>query len=270
MKVIKYSKITLTSGYVLPYRFIGSTVRGAFGVGLKKIVCINPSRVCDECFAKDTCLFYDFFEKDNPKYRLKIPLNGEVKFDLFLFEEFADKSPYVISTIFEAFKNIGIGKKREKIDFKLFYNDNLIYDGVGEIKGYKNEVLEYTVNDIKTSCKIVFHSPIRVKENKAFVRDDLKLETILRTIHHKYHKLQNLPITKLPFTPEYEINDKRFSFIDFRRYSNRQKRGMNFGGVMGYVDFKHIDEKSYYLLKIGELIGVGKQTTFGLGNIEVI
>ena len=268
--MIKYSKITLKSDFVLPYKFIGSTVRGAFGVGLKKIVCINPSRTCDGCFAKDTCLFYDFFEKDNPKYRLRIPLSGEVKFDLFLFEEFANKSPYVISAIFEAFKNIGIGKKREKIDFKLLFNDFMIYDGKGEIEGYKNEVLEYNVKDIKNSCKIVFLTPIRIKENKIFVRDELKVETILRSIHHKINKLQNLPITKLPFIPEYKIKDFYFSFTDFRRYSNRQKRGMNFGGIIGYIDFEYIDEKSYYLLKIGELIGVGKQTTFGLGDIQII
>ncbi|WP_200762293.1 hypothetical protein [Nitrosophilus alvini] len=34
-----------------PPRFIGSMVRGTMGVALKRVVCINPSYDCEECFA---------------------------------------------------------------------------------------------------------------------------------------------------------------------------------------------------------------------------
>jgi CRISPR/Cas system endoribonuclease Cas6 (RAMP superfamily) len=30
-----------------------------------------------------------------------------------------------------------------------------------------------------------------------------------------------------------------------------------------------VDDNSYKLLKLGEIIGVGKQVTFGLGNIKI-
>jgi CRISPR/Cas system endoribonuclease Cas6 (RAMP superfamily) len=43
---------------------------------------------------------------------------------------------------------------------------------------------------------------------------------------------------------------------------------MNFGGIIGFIDLE-VDENSYKLLKLGEIIGVGKQVTFGLGNIKV-
>ena len=79
---MEYSKITIKSDFILPYRFIGSTIRGAFGVGLKRVVCINPSKICRDCFAKEGCLFYDFFEKQNPKYRLNIEIEriGDVEY----------------------------------------------------------------------------------------------------------------------------------------------------------------------------------------------
>ncbi|WP_456479564.1 CRISPR system precrRNA processing endoribonuclease RAMP protein Cas6 [Nautilia sp.] len=266
--MIKYSKITLKSEYVLPYRFTGSTLRGAFGVGLKKVVCINPSKECKGCFAKEGCLFYDFFEKQDPKYRLRINLSGNVSFDLLLFEGYALKAPYVVSALYKAFAEIGITKKRNKINFKLYFNDKPVFDGKNFLN-FENEVLEYSIEDIKTKCKVLFLTPLRVKEKGVFVRDGVNVETILRTIYHKLHKLQNIPISKIPFTPEYTISSQNFSFIDFKRYSNRQKTAMNFGGVMGEIDFEYIDEKSYYLLKIGELIGVGKQTTFGLGEIKI-
>jgi CRISPR/Cas system endoribonuclease Cas6 (RAMP superfamily) len=44
---------------------------------------------------------------------------------------------------------------------------------------------------------------------------------------------------------------------------------MNMDGVMGELVLNNIDEKSYNLLKLGEIIGVGKQTVLGLGKIEV-
>jgi len=43
---------------------------------------------------------------------------------------------------------------------------------------------------------------------------------------------------------------------------------MKLGGVLGFLDLE-IDENSYKLLKLGEIIGVGKQVTFGFGNIKV-
>ena len=44
---------------------------------------------------------------------------------------------------------------------------------------------------------------------------------------------------------------------------------MNMDGLIGDIELKNIDEKSYKLLKLGEIIGVGKQVTFGFGCIEV-
>lgn len=44
---------------------------------------------------------------------------------------------------------------------------------------------------------------------------------------------------------------------------------MNLGGLMGEFWISNLDEKSYQLLKLGELIGVGKQTVFGLGKINI-
>ncbi len=38
---------------------------------------------------------------------------------------------------------------------------------------------------------------------------------------------------------------------------------------MGEMIISNIDKKSYQLLKTGEIIGVGKQTVFGLGKIKV-
>lgn len=41
-------------------------------------------------------------------------------------------------------------------------------------------------------------------------------------------------------------------------------------GIVGEMVIMGIDERSYELLKLGEIIGVGKQTVMGLGGIEVV
>ncbi len=58
---------------------MGSTLRGAFGYALKRIICINPSFRCDSCFTKDECLYYDFYEQNNSfhKYRFEIELGSK-------------------------------------------------------------------------------------------------------------------------------------------------------------------------------------------------
>jgi len=45
---------------------------------------------------------------------------------------------------------------------------------------------------------------------------------------------------------------------------------MQMGGIMGYIAYINLDNQSYQLLKLGEIIGIGKQTTFGLGEIKII
>jgi len=265
--MIKYSKITFKSRLVLPYKFLGSTIRGVLGQGLKKTVCINPSGECEGCFAKEGCLFYDFYEKANPKYRLNIEPGGSLNFDYYLFEEYASNVPYVIRAVYSAFKEIGITKKRIKTDFLLFVNDSLVYDG--KFREFENKALEFKPKEYKPNPYILFKTPLRIKQNGQFVKDDVSFETILRSVWHRKAKLKNEPIQKLPFTPEYKVKSSNFSFTEVRRYSNRQKTAMNIGGIIGGMELEGVDEKSFYLLSLGELIGVGKQVSFGLGRYEI-
>ena len=264
---MRYIKISLKSPNILPHKFLGSTIRGAFGVGLKDVVCINPTKKCEGCFAISDCAFYDFYEKKSPKYRLKIDLRGKLDFDMYLFEEFIDFAPYVISAIHKTFTEIGITNKRLKPPFKLYLNDKLIFDE--KFLDFNIEALEIKEVEYNHEAKLFIKTPIRVKENNRFVRDNIKLETILRSIHHRVLTLTNQPLSKLPFTPLYKIKSQNFIYQDFTRYSNRQKTSMNFGGLMGMIEFEFIDEESFKLLKIGEVVGVGKQVTFGMGEIEV-
>ncbi len=270
---LTYTKITFVSNYKFPFNFIGSTIRGAFGYGLKRVVCINPSFKCDGCFAKDNCLYYDMYEKTFNKYRYAFDLSGELKFDLYLFEELSNKTPYILSALYKTYKETGILKGRVKIDdFKILVNDDVVYDGEFRELRIENEEIKMSIvesSELK-DITLKFLTPLRIKQNGKYVRgEELNPSSILRSIYHRYLKLKDKEPEKLPFTPDIEIIDKNLKFKDYGRYSNRQKTKMKFGGIVGEMRLK-VDENSYNLFKLGEIIGVGKQVTFGLGNIKVI
>ncbi len=50
---------------ILP-RFLGSTLRGAFGHALKEAVCIMPHRNCERCLVADRCIFPYLFDTPPP------------------------------------------------------------------------------------------------------------------------------------------------------------------------------------------------------------
>jgi len=58
-------------------------------------------------------------------------------------------------------------------------------------------------------------------------------------------------------------------WFDWERYSNRQERTMNFGGLLGHVELEGDLAPLAALLRAAEVVHVGKGATFGLGKVEL-
>jgi len=58
-------------------------------------------------------------------------------------------------------------------------------------------------------------------------------------------------------------------WYDWERYSNRQERKMNFGGLLGSVELEGNLAPLAALLRTAEIVHVGKGATFGLGKLEL-
>ena len=71
-------------------------------------------------------------------------------------------------------------------------------------------------------------------------------------------------------TPESAVTIKQQSRLEgVNRYSNRRDSAMTLRGIRGKVWFEGADEETMKLLFAGELLHVGKNTSFGFGEFEV-
>lgn len=244
MKVIK---LAFKSSSRKPHDFIGSKIRGMLGYALKDEVCINPSFKCEGCFSSDECIFYKFFEQKNitHKYRLDFDLNSKLfEFSIFLFEEAINYE--------DAIKNAVLKLLHEYKDIR-----------------FEKENLDLKENTFSPIVKVSFLTPLRIKKNNKFLKSEIDLLDILVSINKRYFVLTNTEFQKLNIFKDYNIVLANIFYKELTRKSNTQKTKMNFGGLMGEIVFTNIDKKSFNLLKIGEVIGVGKSTVFGLGKIKV-
>jgi CRISPR-associated endoribonuclease Cas6 len=265
-------EIKLKQTSITPHPFIGSTLRGAFGISLKKVVCINPSFSCEGCFAKDNCLYYNFYEERNQahQYRFDFALNPKnYDFSLYLFEDATKKLPYVVSALHKMLTEQGLGHKREKFQIQsITCNDKLIYkDDKFDLKDIKPQKFE--IDNLPKQIKLQLKTPLRMKYKKQLLNQKPPLEALLYSIQNRLTEIKKEPKAKLTFKPTYKEKFAKVRFQDQTRRSNRQKTKLQIGGILGEIGYEMIDQKSLILLKVGEILGVGKQTVFGMGKIEV-
>ena len=267
---MQYTKITYLLKIKPPY-FIGSQIRGALGHTLKKIVCINPAFECKECFAKESCLYYEFYEsKEYHKFRLDFELGKEFyDFSFYLFDNTCNKLPYIVSAFDKVFAEIGLGKDRLTAKYDLFIND-IHSNKNGKIVLPKDYIKKFVIDEICQDIVLEFVTPLRIKKDNRFLRDDsIKLSDIINSIYQRQMKLLGKEFKKFPYNIEGEIVKKDLYYKELTRKSNRQKTVMKLGGIMGEVSIKNLNKESFEVLKLGELIGVGKQSVFGLGKIKI-
>jgi len=269
---MKYTQISILIEEKPPL-FIGSQLRGAFGYALKKVTCINPSFKCDGCFAKGDCLYHQFYEQKNVthQYRLDYELGKEYyDFSLYIFEDASLKLPYIVSALHQMLTFHGLGRERKRYkDFNLYINGEDSFKQ-SELTIPPNYIKTLQIDDFCQDITLKFKTPLRIKKDNRFIRDDsIELRDIINSIYQRQMRILGRGFVKFPYKIEGEIVKKELIYKELTRRSNRQKTTMNLGGIMGSIEIRGLNKECYEVLKVGELIGVGKQSVFGLGKIQI-
>ncbi len=293
---------------VLPF-YKGSTFRGVFGIALKKVVCALKRQECESCLLKNRCIYAQAFETSlaveapagsrisvmpHP-FVIEPPLNGETTFkagslldcNLVLFGDVNRNIPYFIYA-FERMGKIGIGKKinGRRAGFilkRVFQGDRVIYDSSDQSLKLEDtsEILKLD-NPGKNSngplrLKLTLETPLRLKfENR--LQAELPFHVLVRAALRRVSSLfacygdgePDLDYKTLVKDAEkVRIIDNGLKWFDWRRYSNRQNRSMLMGGMIGTVTYEGDLSHYFPLLDICSKLHIGKQTSFGLGKIEI-
>ncbi|MBF0487858.1 MAG: CRISPR system precrRNA processing endoribonuclease RAMP protein Cas6 [Nitrospirae bacterium] len=307
--VIAYKKFTVSlrarDTLKLPL-YKGSTLRGGFGGAFRRIFCTQKKTDCRGCNHKGTCVYSYVFETPPPvgsavmrKYeaaphpfvinptmdRKTIYKSGEeISFGLTLIGRAVTYLLYFISAFDEFGKN-GIGKGRGEFELKEVVCDggNTIYDDKHKVvNGFNPSYLTFScdaeVESTTKSLKLVFLSPSRIIYGGTLVVNP-DFHVIIRQLLRRVSLLSyfhcSIDPSKWDFKGLIElargvkVTHKRIRWYDWQRYSSRQDTKMSMGGFMGEMTLSGKLEPFRQLLRLGEVLHIGKGTSLGLGKFKI-
>lgn len=304
---IRYVKlhfmVVMTEDARLPVDKV-SALRGGMGEMLLRANCVRDRRCasCDfaaECIVRRT--MYSRYEitpqfvttDDSIGYLLECENYEQVfcagdmlSFNLILF----GKSIVYFNQYMQAFfalGNEGIGK--DHAGYRIMsvtntQNQPLFTDGAVYMRNYRiqtvGEYVEYRVGRMeKTGSRnrIVFLTPVTLKYQGEFL-DEYCMEAIWSAVLRRIYMMECFEgmldtVYDLEQTRDLPLPDvlgQEVRHVGVRRYSSTQDRKMTLSGIKGYVQLDRIPEQMLPWLLAGELIHIGKNTSFGFGRYSVV
>jgi hypothetical protein len=285
----------------------GSTLRGVFGHALKRVVCALKRQDCPGCILRERCLYTRVFEtalsqggKDRARnsviphpFVIEPPLETKTnyqKLDLFecgliLFGEVNHMLPYFVYA-FEQMGEIGLGRRIKERRGRFTLQEmkcggDAIYSNFdGKLKAV--DVTENLKNTFPTGqektasyARVCLETPLRFKR-EGRLSDGLPFHVLVRNMLRRTSalfgaygggepQLDYKGMVKRAYEIEVEASNLRWA--DWERFSNRQDRAMNLGGITGTVIYRGKLGEFLPLFELSSKIHIGKQTSFGLGQM---
>lgn len=303
----KYEFICSFENQAILPRYKGSTFRGVFGHALKKVVCALKIQECTQCMLQAQCIYPLVFETpsvrtppDNsnissvphpfviepPKtFKTDFTVNDSFNFNLLLFGDMNKNLPYFIYA-FDQMGSFGVGKRINNRRGKFFlkqvrYMNNTIYSDkekkltmTGPLQNLWEQCHENTSKQV-SQIKLILETPLRFKR-KNRISDALPFHVLVRLMLRRISSLMacygsgepDLDYKGLVNKAEnIQVQDSNLQWTDWQRYSARQEKKMNMGGLTGNIIYKGELDEFLPLIEFCTKVHLGKQTTFGLGRI---
>ncbi|MCX7974346.1 MAG: CRISPR system precrRNA processing endoribonuclease RAMP protein Cas6 [Candidatus Aminicenantes bacterium] len=286
----------------------GSTFRGGFGNSFKSVVCVFKNKYCRDCPIMNECSYSYIFETPVPpglgilnmnKYEtiphpfiIEPPLTKEeiwekgsiISFNVILIGQATRYLTHFIMA-FEYLGEKGLGKGRGKYELvEIRTGDDIIFTDSNRTISLKSdefiEIPEKFEIDKGTEREVslTYLTPTRIKYQRNFVTRIeffMLITNLLRRLNllHYYHVEARPPEWNHRLLIEEArkvlIRNDTSRWVDWERYSHRQRTRMKLGGVVGNVIYEGRISPFEMVLKAGELFHVGKGTSFGLGMYKV-
>jgi hypothetical protein len=288
--------------------YAGSTFRGAFGHAFKRVAC-PLRRECEGCGYRDVCVYAYVFETvgttdgspitqsataahpfvleppDGPAGSVR---PGEaVTLGLVLIGRAIPLAPYFLAACREMARQ-GIGRGRGRLRLERAVADDpatgtgrAVYDGDRDLLAPAVPPWQWRdLADVRKAgdrLTLTFVTPTRLRQAADLVVRPafatlatalLRRISVLAEAHCGGNaNVDAKAILESAGAVRVETSDLRWH--DWERYSARQQTRMSLGGFVGDVTFAGPLAPWWPLLRIGEILHVGKGTAFGLGKYRM-
>jgi len=288
-----------------PYK--GSTLRGAFGAAFRRICCMLSNTDCRICAARAACAYLYVFETPPPEGVQMIPPNAsaphpfviepplgdrtslepgeDFHFDLVLIGRGINYLPYFVCS-FKEMGNRGIGRGRGQFDVttvggrEIDGSEKTVYDSLhgSFVDSYSVIGMDDAANENCDRITVEFLTPTRIQQDGKLQDSlpfDLLLKNLLRRIallslfHGENSRADFDHRVLIDGAKTIAVTSQDLCWHDWERYSSRQDTRMKLGGLLGSITYSGDLSPFWKYLKFGELIHVGKGTTFGLGKYQL-
>ncbi|WP_369613518.1 CRISPR system precrRNA processing endoribonuclease RAMP protein Cas6 [Marichromatium sp. PS1] len=285
--------------------YAGSTWRGLLGHGLRGSVCVTGAPSCDGCLLSGTCVYSTLFEipagaPANTPHPFLLELDPEAPSRLVPGEEYAlgitlvgsaiTQAPYLIHALTQAGEQ-GAGASRGRFSLVRVEAEPRLGSDVwttlhvpGRMPYQAPSVGEPDPPPAPLGTDVLrLHllTPLRIKRAgrlvgaREFVVDDL-LKALQRRLHalaitHDVDLGHHIAHYPQPGPATVRLSASRLRWFDWTRYSSRQHRQMQFGGLLGELELEGEGlETLWPSLWLGQWTHLGKASAFGLGAYGVM
>lgn len=284
LKLTKLKAILDFPSYNLPY-WLGNKFRGGFGNVLLKAVCgyLHPS--CRSCSSREDCLYYALYIREKQKRGKSQPVRpivfippffgkavkgrGEMEVEINIFGDYIKYLPHVIYGL-RYLGKLGLNSESryELVSITDYFSGREVYDGESvKISGVKTvDLSEIKPDRVNKELKIDYYTPIeaRTPVDLCFLIHMVRRRLILYINEYGNG-------TAPDYECKAEITESSWNRHRLIHYSKRHGRRTFYGvtGVAAYT-ISYMDETAAKLLSIGELIGAGAKSSFGMGFYKIM
>ena len=212
-----------------------------------------------------------------------------LRFHLVLIGSFAGYLPFFVQSFIRmAQKGFGKGRGRARLTHVFQLNpdgtERLTYNGESHLLDFNVQTYSPTAwyngalpngNELD----LEFITPTRLK-HQGRITTEITPRQLVFALYNRCNQLNffhcngadNPDYLKelLTASENIEFTHRNIRWHDWERYSQRQQTRMKLGGFLGKLGLRGDLAPLWLLFKTGELLHIGKATTFGLGKYEII
>lgn len=286
--------------------YTGSILRGAFGHALRQLACMTRQKECAGCPLIASCPYPAVFAPpppashklqkfsqlpvpyviEPPAWGSRVLAEGEtLAFHQVLIGQALQELPLIILAWRRALAR-GVGPGDGTADLRRVVHcgqageHEIHRPEAGTIATHAQTIALHRTDDTATTDTVILHfeTPLRLQQNgRALAPERLQARTLLMALTRRASLLAEFHADG-PLTSDFPAlsaaaapirEEKRLTWLDWTRFSSRQKQQMTLGGVVGTWRLEGPLAPFAPFLKLGEWLHVGKEASFGLGQYRL-